>query len=227
MPEVSVVVPVYNGAEFVAEALDSILAQTYSDYEILVVNDGSVDRTREVLAPYAERIRYLEHPENGGVSAALNTGIGQASGAYLGMMNADDLWLPRKLEQQICAFRAWDDADVVYTHYHKMTADGSLIRWPRRKLRRLAWQRASEHLFETLLEGNFIDAITPLCRRTWLEEVGLFDESLQRMEDWDVWLRMSRAGARFRFLDEVTEHAQAGDKEWLRKVGRLYEPART
>src|SRR5271156_2034659 len=99
-PAVSVIIPTYNYGRFVTEAVDSVLAQSYTDHEVIVVDDGSVDDTPERMQPYAERVRYLRQP-NQGPSAARNNGIEAARGEYVAFLDADDLWHPRKLEAQL------------------------------------------------------------------------------------------------------------------------------
>lgn len=99
-PTVSVVIPTYNRAKYVTETIDSVLSQSYTDYEIIVVDDGSTDNTREALAPYMDRIRYI-HQQNSGVSAARNRGIKAARGKWIAFLDSDDIWLPEKLAVQI------------------------------------------------------------------------------------------------------------------------------
>ena len=101
---ISVVIPTYNYGHFVTEAVDSVLAQTYRHYEVVVVDDGSTDDTRARLAPYGDRIRYI-HQENQGLSAARNTGIRAARGGVIGLLDSDDKWHPRKLETQAAFLR--------------------------------------------------------------------------------------------------------------------------
>src|SRR5690348_13396065 len=105
MPRVSVVIPSYNSAQYVGAAIESVLVQTVPDVEILVVDDGSKDATREVVARYGDRARYL-YQENAGVAVARNHGIRESSGEWIGFLDADDTWLPQKLERQLAALAA-------------------------------------------------------------------------------------------------------------------------
>ena len=99
-PKVSVVIPTYNSSQFIVETLESVFAQTYKDYEIIVVDDGSTDNTKEVLQPYTSRIKYI-YKENGGPASARNVGIKSAQGEYIAFLDSDDRWLPEKLEKHI------------------------------------------------------------------------------------------------------------------------------
>jgi len=113
-PSVSVIIPVYNGEKYLAEALESVFAQTFTDYEIIVIDDGSTDQTPVVLAHYAG-IRILAQ-ENKGTAAARNLGVATAKGTYIGFLDADDLWLPEKLELQVAALQADQSIDIVTGH---------------------------------------------------------------------------------------------------------------
>ena len=99
MPKISVIIPTYQHADFLGDAIDSVLAQTYKDYELIIVDDGSTDGTREIVAAYGNQIKYI-YQDNRGLSAARNTGILASKGEYIGLLDADDVWLPNKLEME-------------------------------------------------------------------------------------------------------------------------------
>lgn len=185
-PSVSVVIAAYNAADFIGETLESVLAQTYPDYEIIVVDDGSMDRTADVLEQFGEAVQYI-HQENRGQPAARNVGIRAARGRYIAFVDADDLWMPEKLERQMGLVEKENPAWV----YADMIAFES-------KTGRTAF-RAGEgntlhegNIFRPLLLGNFI-ASQPLVRRDVFDDVGYFNEdpATHNGEDWEMWLRIA------------------------------------
>ena len=211
MPTVSVVLPVYNGEAYVAEALRSVFAQTYGDYEVIVVDDGSTDHTVEALRPYMGRVRYVRQ-ENSDVGKARNTGILHAGGKYIALLDQDDLWLPPKLEKQVGAFQGAERVGVVFTHVDKVShgalpqhlGAGKLGSSRSSRRRRAAALRAvNRDLLGGLLQRCMLLPSAVMVRRDVLEAVGLFDERLRVCGDWDMWLRIARAGYGFRFVDEV------------------------
>lgn len=185
MPRVSVIIPSFNCAPWLAQAIESVLAQTYRDYEIVVVNDGSTDHTNEVVAPYLDRIIYVQQ-ENQGLSAARNAGIRAAGGEFIALLDADDWWLPAKLERQVPRF---DDPEValVYSDFRIAYADGGEMS---SGLSRRPWA-AEGYAFENVLRSVFVFPTTAVLRRSSLDEVGYFDETLRSSEDQDLWLRLA------------------------------------
>ncbi len=122
-PIISVVIPTYNRAAFICRAVDSALGQTYAPLEVVVVDDGSKDDTREVLRKYGDRIRYVAK-ENGGVSSARNVGVREATGEYIAFLDSDDTWVPEKLAVQMDIFRAHPDYGMVLSECAQVTAEG-------------------------------------------------------------------------------------------------------
>lgn len=178
MPKVSVVIPTYNYAQYIKEAIDSVLAQTYKDYEIIVVDDGSTDDTKGTVSQYGPEIEYIRQ-ENQGPSAAKNTGIRNSKGEYIGILDSDDLWLPSKLEKQIKVFEANSGLGLVYS-------DGFVFG------EEPAWDDFSfggnmnfyrGRIFDKLLLGNFIPCCSTLIKRGCFDKVGLFDIKLSACED--------------------------------------------
>lgn len=192
-PLVSAVVPAYNAAAFVERTLNSARAQTWPELEILVVDDGSRDDTANIVSRLAEadpRIRLLQQ-ENKGVSAARNLGIGHARGEYIALLDADDIWMPQKIERQMQVFQAGSPRiGLVYTRSVRIFEDG----------RPPVYSRGNEveaEAFFTLLTGNFLqNASTPLIRRACFDKVGVFSleyrkQQAQGCEDWDMYLRIA------------------------------------
>ena len=124
MPKVSVVIPTYQHAHFVAQAISSVLSQTYCDLEVIVVDDGSTDDTQEIVAGFGEQIRVVQHEKNSGLSAARNTGIQLSRGEYVAFLDADDIWLPEKLEKQIPLFERDESVGLVSSDMFFLDEDG-------------------------------------------------------------------------------------------------------
>jgi glycosyltransferase involved in cell wall biosynthesis len=176
---VSVVVPSYNYGRYVTEAVDSALAQTHEPVEVIVVDDGSTDDTATRLAPYAQRIRYIRQ-ENRGLSAARNAGIRHASGQWIALLDADDLWHPEKLEIQLGAVRGREDVTLVGSPGALSLVDSRL---PPPKVRELT-------LRDFVLSSR-MGPSSALIRRRCFDTVGFFDETLRSVEDRDMWLRVA------------------------------------
>jgi glycosyltransferase involved in cell wall biosynthesis len=199
-PVVSVVIPAYNCADYVAQAVASALAQTFRDLEILVVDDGSTDDPLGALAPYAGRIHLIRQARRG-LPGARNAGICASRGQYVAFLDADDIWLPELLELEVEAARRHPDAGLVYADFSVFSEAG--VRTPSRlghAPRAVAWlQRFAVAgdcfvrgpMYRELLYGNWISASSVLVSRRTLDEYGLFDESLSRGEDYDMWLRLT------------------------------------
>ncbi|MGD1155383.1 MAG: glycosyltransferase [Terriglobia bacterium] len=196
-PTVSVVIAAYNAARWIAETLDSVLAQTFRDFEVIVVDDGSTDQTPEAVAGYKDRIRYLRK-ENGGQPSARNVGIHAACGSYIAFVDADDLWLPEKLQLQMELFSR--RPDLAWLHCDAIAFDGDTGQelYKASDLTKLY----TGDILRPLLLGNFISSPTPVIRRDVFGAVGYFDESpdSQIGEDWDMWLRIA-AKCRVEFVD--------------------------
>jgi glycosyltransferase involved in cell wall biosynthesis len=200
-PAVSVVIPAYNAAEFLGEALDSVLAQCYQPIEVIVVDDGSEDETPQIVAAYAGRVAYLRQ-RRGGPASARNAGIRAASGEWIAFLDADDMWMPGLLEKLIGA-SAETGADFVICD--SLTLSNGSILGPTRfeycglelRLHAVAPDGVLLNPFELLLEiGNYIATGAALVRRDAVLQIGLFDEGIKCGEDLDLWLRLS---LRYRF----------------------------
>ncbi len=187
IPNVSVIIPAYNGARFLPEAIESVLAQTYKDYEIIVVDDGSTDNTKEILKPYFDKIKYI-HQQNQGAATARNTGIRHSQGEYIAFLDADDVWLPEKLHTQVYYLDNNPEVAMVYSRSFTISGDGELIS------KKSSYKDfPSGEIFNILfLHSFFIYTSTVVVRRRILDTVGLFDESLITSEDRDLWLRIAR-----------------------------------
>lgn len=183
IPRVSVIVPTFNRGWILTEAVDSVLAQTRADFELIVVDDGSTDDTRRRLEPYGDRIIYVNQP-NRGVSAARNTGWRHARGDLIALLDSDDLWQPGKLERQLAFFETHPTARICQT-------EETWIRNGRRVNPRRRHRKPSGWIFEPSLALCLVSPSAVMLRRELLAETGGFDESLPACEDYDLWLRIS------------------------------------
>lgn len=186
-PLVSVVIPTYNASRWIGETLESVLAQDFTDFEIIVVDDGSTDDTAQVVAGYGERVCCIHKP-NGGAGSARNVGIRAARGEYVAFVDADDLWAKEKLRLQL---NLLSRTGVAWVYSDALAFDDengvSLYR-----LGRLVRQ-CSGDILESLFLADFIPSPTPIIRRTVFEHVGFFDENktYQTTADWDMWLKIA------------------------------------
>jgi glycosyltransferase involved in cell wall biosynthesis len=179
-----VVIPSFNYGHFVTEAVDSALAQTYADREVLVVDDGSTDDTRQRLAPYGDRIRYL-YQENRGLSAARNAGVRAARGEYVALLDADDVWHPQKLELQMAYLAAHPEVGLLGAERTKERP----ARWP--ALGRAAGLAARTITLEQLVVCSRFGPSSVVIARRCFEAIGYFDPALRSVEDRHLWLRIA------------------------------------
>lgn len=186
-PLVSVVIPSYNRALYIGEAIESVLAQTYHNIEVIVVDDGSTDNTEEVIQPYLSRIMYLQQ-ENAERGASRNSGMRKATGEYLAFLDSDDIWLPSKVEADIKVLTQHPAVGLVYSDIIQIDECGRQIGMLRRKPR-------NGRVTKFLMSENFVSIGAHLGRRELFENVGGFveDRRLSGSEDWEMWIRLSTA----------------------------------
>jgi len=183
MPEVSVIIPTYNSARYVAEAVDSVLRQSFDDFEVIVIDDGSTDDTQSVMSRYGSPVRYIRQ-KNGGVSRARNRGIEESRSRYVAFLDADDTWFPNKLEKQMAAIRNQPSHRACYSAF--LVVDSCLTP--------IEVNRSKRHLTaleDLLLYGNVVGTPgTVLCERGLFDRGG-FDPELSQCADWDMWVRLA------------------------------------
>ncbi len=180
---VSVIIPTYNRGWIIKEAIDSVLAQDYTEFELIVVDDGSTDHTSDVLDSYRNVIKVLSQ-KNKGVSAARNRGIAEASGQFIAFLDSDDLWLSQKLSVQIEFFNQTPDVLICQTEEV----------WIRNGLRvnpKKRHKKPSGMIFKPSLELCLVSPSAVMIQRSLFDRVGEFDETLPACEDYDLWLRIS------------------------------------
>lgn len=199
MPNVSVIIPAYNVAPFIVETLESLFAQTYQDFEAILINDGSTDDTEMQIAPFRDRLVYINQ-SNRGVMAARNAGLNVARGRYIALLDSDDLLLPNFLEVLVAMLESDQTLSVAYPN-------ARYFGWPKHdgKLHQDVFPVAEPVTFDRVLKRECYIFGLLVFRRELLEAVGGYDEHLegQGAEDFELWLRMLQHGYRFKFTSEV------------------------
>jgi glycosyltransferase involved in cell wall biosynthesis len=184
-PLVSVIIPTYNSARYIEEALESVFEQTFQDFEIIVVDDGSSDETREILKKYGDRVKYL-FQENSGPAGARNRGISNARGKYIAFLDADDLWLPTKLEKQLSLFRQRAHLGMVTTGACSFDEKG-VYGFSANKRKTLMMGNIARNIF---LRSN-LGTPTVMARKEVFDNIGLFEENIRQAEDDNMWIRIA------------------------------------
>lgn len=183
MPKVSVIIPTYNRAALIARALDSVLAQTYKDFDIVVIDDGSVDNTHEVIKPYLARIKYVQQ-KNGGISVARNRGIQESTGQYIAFLDSDDYWAPEKLQLQVEILDRDAKVGIVYVRMPIVNEHGEVLG--------MKPNGVSGRNFQELLRvWGDLPTSSVMTRRECFDRLGMFDDDLPPMEDIDMWIRIA------------------------------------
>jgi glycosyltransferase involved in cell wall biosynthesis len=225
MPTFSVIIPTYNRASEVVSALESVLAQTYSDFDVWVVDDGSTDKTAEALAPFGAAINYVRTP-NRGHAAARNRGIQDSRGRYTAFLDSDDRWYPEKLERVAGVAAKNPQVGLFYTDVVAVNATRERL-WVQRA------PDADGNSYLRLLGGNFITISSAITSRKALERSGLFDETFRLSPDWDLWLRIARLFPVQRVPYAATEYCALGtgsqsadaSEAWGDELRRVVEKA--
>ena len=211
-PLVTVIVPTYNYGRLISHCLDSLRAQTYPNWECIVIDDGSTDDTAEVVGRYAQadgRFKYITQ-ENRRQAAARNNGMRNSAGEYFQFLDSDDLIEPKKFESQVGYLEAHPEVDIVYGSARFFTDEGM-----EERLLMPAGEApppppisgSGEGVLASLVRKDTIPINTPLVRRRVVDAVGLFDERLSPVEDWEFWIRCAASGARFQFVEFEQTHA--------------------
>jgi hypothetical protein len=220
---VSVILPVYNGENYLRVAIESVLGQTFSDYELIIVDDGSVDSTADIVRAYeTPQIRYVRQ-ENTGVSGAFNHGLRLAAGRYISWLSHDDVFMPTKLEKQVNAISQSTEPSVCYTDIQMIDSQGKVF-----LERRLPEHRREDALRNVLTAGLICSAsYSLLYDRRCIEEVGMYSVELRYAQDVDMLARLARRFPLIRvpeFLMQVREHRARGirSRNWEREIARYF-----
>jgi len=198
-PLVSVVIPVYNGEQFIAECLESVYNQTYRPLEIIIVDDGSNDNSIDVMNQIPIEKKIIQQ-KNGDVSRARNVGVNNATGEFVAFMDQDDIWLPQKVEQQVQIFRQNLNVDLVFTDLIKLFPNGK--QHHAKDKHKIALFLTDENLFATLSRKNVLMPSAVMIRKSSFIAAGSFDESFKTCGDYELWLRMAALGMKFRYVPE-------------------------
>lgn len=187
MPKVSVIIPTYNYAKYLPETIDSVLRQTYQDLEIIVIDDGSTDNTKEIIQRYirsSDKIKYILQ-ENKGPAAARNRGIKEAKGEYIAFLDSDDIWVTEKLDIQASYLEQNKDIFFLYAKADVLNEHGKKIG--------IKPESNQHHEFKKLIfEWGYFPTATVMIRKECFDKVGFFSEDLRIMEDIHLWIRISR-----------------------------------
>lgn len=214
---ISIIIPSYNCANFIQYAIESVLNQAYTNYEIIVVDDGSTDDTKAVLASIDDDRLIIVEQTNQGASAARNHGLKLAKGEFVAFLDADDQWFSHKLQKQAEVFEKYSDLIAVFSNFHITSVNNDIIstdgikqdyaifKDEHKKLEDL-FQRKEDNIYKgcivnSLFMGNFIKTSSFIVKRSALDKTGFFDPDLITQEDYDLWLRLSLLGE-FAYIDE-------------------------
>lgn len=187
--KVSVIIPTYNRADFIGQAIESVIAQTYTDGELIVMDDASTDTTEAIVRAFMkkdQRIRYIRQEKNIGISANRNAGIAKATGTYIAMLDSDDIWLdPKKLAQQVTFLESHPDYALVGTQVRTIDTKGNVIG-------SMTFATDDGHIRQHMLLRNQFVQSSVLFTKKSAEEAGLYDPMLAVNEDYDLWLNMGK-----------------------------------
>ena len=188
MPKITVIIPTYNRGYIIRHSINSVLNQTYKNFELIIVDDGSTDDTKEVVSSIKDdRLIFIQHSKNKGANASRNTGIRNAKGKYIAFQDSDDIWVTNKLELQVKIMADSPyEIGVVYSGLY-LIKDGTKIYVPYHRITKI-----NGYLYPQLLKENFVGTQTMLIRKSCISKSHLFDEQLSRLQDWDFVIRLSK-----------------------------------
>ncbi|MEO6722031.1 MAG: glycosyltransferase [Ferruginibacter sp.] len=197
VPFFSIILPVYNGEKFISETIQSILQQSFSSWELIIINDGSTDNTVSIVNDFCSadaRIKLL-HQANKKQPAARNTGIKVAAGQWLAFIDADDVWLPAKLTLQYQCIKGNEELDVIFSDGYTNFQDKPIRHYYHHEIARGYFK--GKYLYKKMLFGNYIPVLSAVIKMSWVLKIGMQDETVPGVEDHDYWLKLCRAGAVF------------------------------
>ena len=201
--KVSVVIPTYNCGQYISKAIESVLNQTYQNFEIIVIDDGSTDNTKSVLIPYMDKIKYI-YKKNGGPSGARNLGINNAKGEYIAFLDADDLLLEEYLSKCVNYIEK-NRYDLVWTDSYADIYNENGIFICRKSGEREDYPSNKDYLYEKLFkrfQNGFSGTYRIVIKKDCFNKIGYFDENLIIIEDWDLWLRIAKNKLNIGYIQE-------------------------
>lgn len=218
--KVSIIIPVYNGDNFVEEAIKCALSQTYSNIEVIVVNDGSTDegKTRDVCSKYFDKISYYEK-ENGGCASALNFGIEKSTGDAISWLSHDDLYSSDKIEKQVCEYEKLNsnnDLYIIACWSDNITKDGKVLK---RKVRKFAKKFTSREALQYMIRGNVFNGLSLLIPKSVLTK---FDTKYTYILDWENWIRIAHSGISFFLMQDTLVFNRKHSNQVSQKQKDLY-----
>lgn len=213
-PKVSVIITTFNRANYIRQAIESVFNQSYQDFEIIVIDDGSTDNTREILKKYNNKIRYL-FQENRGLAYSRKLGASLSKGNYIAFLDSDDVWLPEKLKIQVDTLDKDPELALVCSESYVINDSGEIVGHLKRTSR-------DKESYINLFERDFILTLTVIVRRQCYNDIGGFDETLLGVDDYDCWLRLA-SKYKFKYLDfplskyRIHEHNMSKNLEIMLK----------
>ena len=220
MPRVSIVIPTYNCDRFLGRAVDTALSQSYTDHEIIVVDDGSTDGTADLIAQYEQRVRYYRQ-SNRGVSAARNLALDYATGEFIAYLDADDMWYPQKLEAQVAFLDTHKECGLVHTEVSVIDEDDEILHLCFNQETKRSIPRG--YCLTDLLRRCHIQTLTVMERRQCLDRIGGFDERLPIAQDYHHWIKVVGGGFAVGYLAEPLGKYRWRSGSLMANQGRLLE----
>lgn len=233
-PTISVIIPVYNAEKFIEKTLESIFNQSFTDFEIIVIDDGSTDNTPDILKPYRNKITCIRQENSGGPSSPRNRGINIAKGKYIALFDSDDLMFEGKLQRQVTILDENPEVSLVFSNFITLREDEPqqhsmfetepvkeiINSIPQKKIGGNAY-RFEKPIYDEILQNNFIGTSTVVFRKKDILEIGLFDTSLIGIEDRDMWLRFGKAGKIFAYTTDVLSYYRYIENSLSRQTKNL------
>lgn len=218
MPKISIILPTYNRESAIRQSIESVLTQTYRDFEMIVIDDCSTDQTEHIVKSIKdERIHYYKLEENSGASAARNTGVSYATSDIIAFQDSDDVWRADKLEKQMNYWKEHPEYKMIYCAYLLHRQNDEAVRVPLQE----TLGPLSGNIFSTLLVKNTIGTPTMLIDKKSFEETGGFDTTVESIEDWDFAVRFAENNE-IGYLDEILVDAYQSDKGVSSRIGAYY-----
>ncbi len=221
MSTVDIIIPAYNAARFLPAAIQSVEGQTFPDWQIVLVDDGSTDDTKQVVAPFLARLGSklkCIHKPNGGLPAARNTAIRNSSSEFIALLDADDVWLPERLEASIQSFEGHPEAGLSYGFIQYIDEEGTPLEWVDSRQENGAG-RIATHIYTRKVN---LPCPTITFRRKCVDEVGLFDETMRATEDRDLWLRIAMK-YEVRVIEQVISYYRLSSNSMTRDTNRMLQ----